>query len=49
MSQLEKEIAAMTQDKTKADALWKQLDFNSNGAVSLAGPLVVEFIKRAIS
>jgi hypothetical protein len=31
----------MTQDKAKVDALWKQLDFNSNGVVSLAGPFVV--------
>ena len=34
---LEKEIMAIAADKSKADALWHQLDFNNNGAVSLAG------------
>jgi hypothetical protein len=31
---------AIAADKSKLDALWRQLDFNHNGAVSLAGSCV---------
>jgi hypothetical protein len=35
--QLEREIMALVADKTKFEGLWRQLDFNNNGSVSLAG------------
>ncbi len=37
--QAEKEILALKSDPSKVAALWRQLDFNNNGVVSLAGPL----------
>jgi hypothetical protein len=39
VAQVEKEIMELAADKSKFEALWRQLDFNNNGAVSLAGPL----------